>query len=349
LNTTPKKILVIRFSAMGDVALCAPVIDAVLEQNPHVEITFLTRPFFEPVFKSNSRLSFHFADFKEKHKGLLGLRRLYKELKRQHFDAVVDLHDVLRTQVIRRFFSYSLPSTKTAVIEKGRKEKESIMLKKTPLRPLKHTTERYLDVFRQIGIPAQLTKRFYLEPKLTVSTPYLTELMSANFILIAPFAAHSSKEWGTQNWHSFLELFYQSAFANRVQIYLLGGGAKEQLELNNWVAKFSKLKNLTRQFSLAEELAILSKAKLVLAMDSGNMHLASLVGTKVMSIWGATHPYLGFAPLYNEEFIIQADLPCRPCSVYGVVKTAEQKKCAQHAMELVSPQEVWDNVIAILR
>jgi ADP-heptose:LPS heptosyltransferase len=108
LKKLPKKLLVIRFSAMGDVALCVPVIDAILEQHPNVEITFLTRPFFKPLFKSNSRLSFHFADFKKEHKGFFGLRKLYKELKAEQFDAVIDLHDVLRTQVIRRFFHFHL-------------------------------------------------------------------------------------------------------------------------------------------------------------------------------------------------------------------------------------------------
>ncbi len=327
---------------MGDVALCAPVINAILEQHPNVEITLLTRPFFKPLFKSNSRLSFHFADFKKTHKGFFGLRKLYKELKVEQFDAVIDLHDVLRTQVIRRFFSLSFKPIACYVIDKGRSEKEAMVSKKKPLTPLKHTTQRYLDVFRMAGLDASLNKKFCLEPKVKLDKAELAVFNEQNFIVIAPFAAHSSKEWGQKKWHSFLELFYASTLSENVSIMLLGGGANEKKSLDNWVANFPNVKNITGLFSLEEELFILSKAKAVIAMDSGNMHLASIVDVPVISIWGPTHPYLGFAPLYNESLMIQAILHCRPCSVYGKLKTKGQEQCASESMEAISSEEVFD-------
>jgi ADP-heptose:LPS heptosyltransferase len=349
LKKLPQKLLVIRFSAMGDVALCAPVIDAILEQHPNVEITFLTRPFFKPLFKSNSRLSFHFADFKKTHKGFFGLRKLYKELKVEQFDAVIDLHDVLRTQVIRRFFSLSFKPTACYVIDKGRLEKEAIVSKKKPLSPLKHTTERYLDVFSKAGLDASLNKKFCLEPKVNLDKDELAVFNEQNFIVIAPFAAHSSKEWGQKKWHSFLELFYASTLSENLSIMLLGGGANEKKSLDNWVAHFPNAKNITGLFSLDEELFLLSKAKAVVAMDSGNMHLASIVDVPVISIWGPTHPYLGFAPLYNESFIIQSNLPCRPCSVYGKLKTKEQQQCASESMQAVRTEHVFELVQILVR
>ena len=329
---------------MGDVALCAPVIDAILEQHPNVEITFLTRPFFKPLFKSNSRLSFHFADFKKEHKGFFGLRKLYKELKVEQFDAVIDLHDVLRTQVIRRFFLLSFKPTACYVIDKGRSEKEAIVSKKKPLSPLKHTIERYLDVFSKAGLVASLNKKFCLEPKVNLNNAELVAFKEENFIVIAPFAAHSSKEWGQKKWFNFLELFYASTLSENVSIMLLGGGANEKNTLDNWVAQFPRTTNITGLYSLEEELFMLSKAKAVVAMDSGNMHLGSIVGVPVISIWGPTHPYLGFAPLYNESFIIQADLPCRPCSVYGKLKTKEQEQCALESMAAVRTEQVYELV-----
>jgi len=342
LKKLPQKLLVIRFSAMGDVALCAPVIDAILEQHPNVEITFLTRPFFKPLFKSNSRLSFHFADFKKDHKGFFGLRKLYKELTVEQFDAIIDLHDVLRTQVLRRFFSLSFKPIACYVIDKGRTEKEAIVSKKKPLTPLKHTTQRYLDVFRMAGLEASFNKKFLLEPKVNLDKKELAVFNEQNFLVIAPFAAHSSKEWGQKKWFAFLELFYNSSISENVSIMLLGGGANEKNSLDNWVTQFPRATNITGLFKLDEELFILSKAKTVIAMDSGNMHLATIVGVPVISIWGPTHPYLGFAPLYNEPFIIQANLPCRPCSVYGKLKTKEQEQCSRESMEAISSEEVFD-------
>lgn len=327
---------------MGDVALCAPVIEAILEQHPNVEITFLTRPFFKPLFKSNSRLTFHFSDFKKDHKGFFGLRKLYKELKVEQYDAVIDLHDVLRTQVIRRFFSLSFKPTACYVIDKGRSEKEAIVSKIKLLTPLKHTTERYLDVFRSAGLDASLNKKFSLEPKVNLDNVELAAFNEQNFIVIAPFAAHSSKEWGQKKWFAFLELFYSSSYSDTTSIVFLGGGSKEKNILDNWVAHFPNAKNITGLFSIEEELFILSKAKAVIAMDSGNMHLASIVDVPVISIWGPTHPYLGFAPLYNESLMIQANLHCRPCSVYGKLKTKGQEQCASESMEAISSEEVFD-------
>lgn len=343
-----QKLLVIRFSAMGDVALCAPVIDAVLEQHPNIEITFLTRPFFQPLFKPNERLKFHFADFKKEHKGLLGVRKLYSELKIQHFDAIIDLHDVLRTKVLRRFFLFSLKPTPCHIINKGRAEKEAIVSKKLHLTPLKHTTQRYIDVFINAGLETSLSKKFCLESKKDISNSDLVKIIDQNYIVIAPFAAHTSKEWGTQKWFSFLELFFSSNLSQSLTIVLLGGGVKERTTLNDWVYRFPKTTNITGLFSLEDELLILSKAKVVVAMDSGNMHLASIVGVPVISIWGATHPFLGFSPLYNESLIMQANLPCRPCSVYGKLKTKEQEQCASESMEAVEVEHVFELVQKIV-
>jgi ADP-heptose:LPS heptosyltransferase len=279
----PRKILVIRFSAMGDVALCSPVISAVLNQYEDVEITMLTRNFFTPLFAPHPRLKFVDVDLKRDHKGILGLRRLYNQLKKERFDTVIDLHDVLRSKIIRRFFGFSINyHARTFVIDKGRKEKEAIVTKKNTLRLLPHTTERYLTVFNQAGLPAQLDKTFRLPVE--SFTHFLDKHATSgkDYFIIAPFAAHQSKEWGDSRWIEFLEQFYAAELSQLYTVVLLGGGAGEKEKLDTWNKKFPHAVNITGIYSLAEELSIMAGAKLVIAMDSGNMHLASLVGTRVI-------------------------------------------------------------------
>lgn len=117
-----KHILVIRLSAMGDVAMTIPVLSAFNTQYPHIKITVLTRPFFAPFFRELKNTTIFPIDLNGKHKGILGLYKLSKELKSQQIDAVADLHNVLRSKILKCF----LYNVKTVHIDKGRKEKKHL-------------------------------------------------------------------------------------------------------------------------------------------------------------------------------------------------------------------------------
>lgn len=120
----PKHILVIRLSAMGDVAMTIPVLQQLLQQNPDVQITMLTQKFLAPLFEPLERTTVYTIETKGKHKGLKGLYKLYRELKNQyHFDAIADLHNVLRSRVIS--FLFKIAGIKTVSIDKGRIEKKN--------------------------------------------------------------------------------------------------------------------------------------------------------------------------------------------------------------------------------
>src|SRR3569833_2286612 len=113
-----KHILVLRFSAMGDVAMTVPVIKAVLSQSPHATLTFVSRPEFEDFFKGIPRLTFNPADLKNKLKGLNGIKKLFRALKKDsQYDALADLHDTLRSKILRRLFR--LTGLTNAFIDKG--------------------------------------------------------------------------------------------------------------------------------------------------------------------------------------------------------------------------------------
>ena len=100
------------------------------------------------------------------------------------------------------------------------------------------------------------------------------------------------------------------------------------------------------KYSLDQELALNSRLDLLICMDSANMHFASLVGTRVLSVWGATHPYAGFYGYHQDpEDCIQLDLPCRPCSVFG------QKPCLRKdwaCMKQLNPDLIINKVLTSL-
>jgi ADP-heptose:LPS heptosyltransferase len=313
---------------MGDVAMSVQAVRNILDNNPNAQITLVTRPAFTVFFGNHERLKFHNIDLKGYHKGLIGLRRLYTELQKENFDFFLDWHNVLRSKIICAFFKFS--KTQVFVINKDRKTKEAIVNKKSPLQLQKHSIQRYLDVALSASLRIENNFRFIL--------PTGSE-KKQNVIGIAPFAAHNSKEWGLEN----IEKLIQGLENQQTEILLFGGGEKEVLELAKLEQKYPFCKSVAGQYKLNKELEVMSSCSIFIAMDSGNMHLASLVGVPTISLWFSTHPYLGFAPWGNEENCLQPsekELPCRPASVFGKIKTEAQQNCTDKAKKLITPEMV---------
>jgi ADP-heptose:LPS heptosyltransferase len=143
-------IAVMRLSAMGDVAMTVPVLRVLVKQFPEVQITVVSRPFFKPFFEGIPNLSFFAFDEKERHKGFLGLVRLFQDLKRLNIDSFADLHNVLRSKVIRNLFALS--GKKIASVDKGRAEKKALTQAENKMfKPLPSMFERHAKVFEQLG------------------------------------------------------------------------------------------------------------------------------------------------------------------------------------------------------
>lgn len=312
---TPTHILVIRFSALGDVAMTVPVIKNVLDQHPGLQITFVSNAFLQPLFAGLGRCNFYPAFLKEQHKGIAGIYSLFKELKKlPAFDAIVDLHSVLRSHVLTTFFK--LNGYKTVAIDKGRSEKKALTQKENKvLKPLISMHERYADVFRKTGLPVQLKHNGPLYKKQPVPTPLQSIFSSGKKIIgVAPFAQYPEKMYPIEKMKTVVG---QLAAANNT-ILLFGGGPVEPAFLQQWEQEIFGVFNMAGKYSFQNELAIISNLNCMLSMDSANMHLASLFNVPVVSVWGATHPFAGFNGWgQDENNIIQVDLYCRPCSVFG--------------------------------
>ncbi|MGZ8540472.1 MAG: glycosyltransferase family 9 protein [Chitinophagaceae bacterium] len=312
----PEHILVIRLSAMGDVAMTVPVLHQLLQQHPGIRITVLTQKFLAPLFEPLERTTVYPVETKGKHKGLTGLYKLTSELKKQYrFDAVADLHNVLRSKIIS--FLLKAAGVKSATIDKGRREKRQLTRKKNKhLIQLKSSFQRYADVFAGLDLPVELNtvQPIFAKQSLPATAAHLFSKTKKS-VCIAPFAKHQEKMYPIEK---MKEVLKELSAQNNLQLFLLGGGKNEALVLNEWEKEFTGIINLAGKFSFGEELAIISHMDMMISMDSANMHLASLFGVPVVSVWGATHPFAGFygwgQPIDNA---VQIDLYCRPCSVFG--------------------------------
>jgi len=308
----PKHILVIRLSAMGDVAMTVNILRAFTTQYPNVKLTVLTRGFFAPFFRDLKNVNVFNADVKGKHKGVLGLFKLSKELKVLGIDAVADLHNVLRSKILNSFFF----GIKTEQIDKGRAEKKALVTKES-FQQLKTTHQRYADVFERLGFPIDISNPTFPERKpLNETTLEKVGVDDLQWVGIAPFAAFEGKMYPLDLMENVIENLSKTH-----KIILFGGGDKEITVLNTFQNKYKNVVNVAGQLTLNEELDVISNLDVMLSMDSGNAHIAAMLGIKVITIWGITHPFAGFAPFHQpEDFILLADAeiyPLIPTSIYG--------------------------------
>lgn len=345
-----KVVLATRFSALGDVAMTVPALYDACLNSPDTLVVMLTRDFMAPLFLERpANLEVVGVDL-GKYKGPAGMYRLMGEMTRRYgVTHYVDLHDVLRTKMLRLFAR--MRGIKTAKIDKGRREKRNLTRKTHKiLLPLKHSITRYRDALDRVGLPtADLLFKGYF-----MTTPPPAEIYAditapkgdgETWVAIAPFAKHEGKIYPIELMEQVVrDLSGRKGF----RVFLFGGGPYENKILSEWARKYPSTTSLAgKKHGFGAELALMHCMDAVLTMDSANMHLAALAGAPVISIWGATHPYCGFsgwrvAPDNN----IQLPLPCRPCSVFG------NKPCLTgdyRCLQSIKPQTIIDHILATLQ
>ena len=329
-----------RFSSMGDVAMTVPVVKALLAQNPEVIVTYVSRPAFAEFFAGIPRLNFFAADVKNEYDGFIGLLNLKSHLQKPgKFDAVADLHNSLRTKILRRLFRFSGIPAK--YVNKGRAEKK--MLIRFPykvLKPLKRMHERYADVFRELGFKVDLDYQIVNNPQqITTEITALAGIKDTAWIGITPFAQYKGKTYPIEK----MDEVISTLSTQNVKVFLFGGSPLEQEVCTGWQARYPNVVSVVRKLNMQQELVLISQLNVMLSMDSAGMHLASLKGTPVVSIWGATHHYAGFLGYgQSEDNIVADDIECRPCSVYGN-KPCFRKDYA--CLYNIQPQTVVNNLL----
>lgn len=316
----PHRVLITRFSALGDVAMSVPAIYSVCAAYPDTEFMLLTKGIATSLFVERPQnLKVKGVDLKQ-YKGVGGLWRLMREIRSEFdFDAYADLHDVLRTKILRAFAVAAGKHVRH--IHKGRRGKRALTRRHNKvLLPMMTNRARYRDVFRRLGMDFEITFDGYYRS--SPASDKLFEAVSAlkqpgeTWIGIAPFAAHRGKIYPLDKTEKIAAEF---AARENTKVFLFGAGKHEDNILGQWAMRYDNMANMAQhRLGLEAELALLSNCDVVLSMDSANMHLASLVGTPVVSIWGATHPYCGFYGWRQDPAnAVGLDLTCRPCSVFG--------------------------------
>ena len=348
-KTLPRNILVARFSALGDVAMTVPVIYSACRNNPMTRFIFLTKAGQETIFiNPPENLVVIGVDTKREYHSVAHLWRLFKELREKYdIDAFADLHGVLRTHALR--IISSINGIRSHSIRKGRMNKRALTRKHNKVMlPLISSRARYREVFYSFGFDMTGNfKSLYGEgkgdPKLFESiTPAKQE--GEKWIGVTPFAKHKGKIYPIELMEKVID---KLSSREDVKLFLFGGGDHERKVLSEWAAKYPRVTSLAdKRHGFPVELALLSHLDTMITMDSANMHLASLVNVRVVSVWGATHPYCGFKGYKQRDAdIVQLPMTCRPCSVFG------NKPCSRgdyYCLAGIPPQVIVNKVLSII-
>lgn len=305
----------------------------------------LTKEPLIPIFEGIPNLQVFIADVNGRHKGLKGLWKLHKELMEYPISAVADLHNVLRSNILKRYFR--LAKVPFAQINKGRSEKRALTSgKNKEFKPLKSTLQRYCEVFDSLGFPLQLPTVKPLEQK-ALSQQTLGLIGKDNrqkWIGIAPFAAFPGK---TYPYKLMEEVIKGLDNTNKYKIFLFGG-EEDRPPLIRTVNKSRNVVNMAGVVDLSQELELISHIDLMISMDSANAHLSAMYGIPTITLWGVTHPYAGFYPFGQDpDYALTSDrsrYPLIPTSIYG----KKVPKGYEHVMETILPEQVLNKVYSVL-
>lgn len=332
---------------MGDVAILATLLSKVTQQYPQLEITVLTRRSFAPMFASLPSVSVITADFQKEHKGVWGLYRLFNTLKLHSFDAVLDMHFVLRTRILKLFFKIFLPKIPFWQIDKGRAEKKALTRAKNKIfKPLKTSYERYGELFDKVGFPLDFSTLSRISaPNCSDKVKlFLNSLDAPIRIGVAPFASHQGKIYPLEKIENLIALLKKQNF----DILLFGGGVNEKKQIDNIVQKIPSVHNMVGKFSFEEELQLIAQLNAMIAMDSGNAHLSAMYGVPTLTLWGVTHPFAGFYPYgqpQSNAFLADREkYPLIPTSVFG----NHYPSGYEHAIATISEADIAQRVVEIV-
>jgi heptosyltransferase-2 len=300
------RVLCVRFSSIGDVLLTTPLVRALHRRHPDAELYFVTKRAMAPLVVENPNLNKVIE--LEPGERITDLARRLRTLRPTHG---LDLHGSLRSAALRllvpcQWSGYSKRKvSRTALIA----AKINIYGKHVPV------PERYFEALRALDVrPDGGPPEFFLAPATRERIArWLAErgLDRQPFAALAPGAAHATKRWPTRHWRALAEQLRTLGYG----LVALGGADDRQLAKE--LGPPPAIHNAAGEFSLQETGACLARAAVLVSGDTGVMHMATGVGTRVVALFGPTVELFGFYPYASRAEVLERDLSCRPCSAMG--------------------------------
>ena len=319
----PRHLLVMRTSAMGDVAMLPHALRALTAAYPDLRVTVATQAMFRPFF-AGLDVGFLDVDVKGAHHSLAGMWRLAAQARRLGVDAVADVHDVLRSKAFR--LAMRLHGVPAAHIDKGRAGKRAFircggrgMEGVEPFLKECRSREKSLFLLVKTSNPSSGE----LQNRDMEGKPLYARMAE----MVAKWGEGLDTPCGYNQIGAVVGATYPEEQSRELvrmlserygRVFIHGGGGAEQAFAEEMERTYPNVTALYGKVRFAGEMDLIANLDCVVTMDSLVMHLASLVATPVVSVWGATHPGLGFLGYgVSPGNVLQADMACRPCSVFG--------------------------------
>lgn len=302
LKSAPK-ILIIRFSSIGDIVLTSPVPRCIKNTYSNAEIHFLTKPQYANLLQFNPHIDkFHLLDKSPALKAL--------ELKKEGYDYVIDLHNNLRTQVFK-----SILGAESQAFDKVNFEKWlAVSFKQMSVLPDIHIVDRYINTCKILGVSNDREGLdFFLNPDENIEE--FRNQLGVEYVAWAIGAQHFTKRFPSEKIISVCKLL-------QMKIVLLGG-KEDKIEADKIALSFSgQVLNLCGSLSIHQSAMVVKEAKVLVSNDTGLMHIGAAFKKPIISLWGNTIPEFGMSPYYGKYQIQNSiheiqNLSCRPCSKIG--------------------------------
>jgi|1048.fasta_scaffold01745_3 ADP-heptose:LPS heptosyltransferase len=317
------RVLIIRFSSIGDIVLTTPVVRCVAQQK-NAEVFYVTKASFADIPAAHPMVSRVFAFGKPSGKTLFPEKIQYTDtipelarlLKHLSVDVVIDLHNNLRSHLLRLLLGVRAYGFNKLNFEKWLKVTFGI-----DRLPQKHIVDRYLEAAAPIGVQSdQKGLDFSIPDHISLNTPKILEVEFGlkpedPFVALVIGATHFTKRLPTEK---LIELCNEL----RLPVLLIGGPAESNTAAQVVKASVGTVKNACGKWNLFQSAAIVQEAKAVITHDTGMMHIAAALDKPIISIWGSTIPEFGMYPYYAQgkdqnSSVEVKGLPCRPCSKIG--------------------------------
>lgn len=324
-----KKVLIIRLNAMGDVILALPVAMAIKTHNPAVQVDFLTRAEYAPIFDQFPAVDTAY--------GFAGnMYAIIKELAGQNYDTVIDLQKNPRSIII----AAALTPKNVAGYPKRRIKREIIIRKPGLKLHAGHTVDAYLKALVRLKVePVTRRPKVVLQPEVARFGEDFAHNagFSDKIIGLCPGSKHYEKRWLK---YDELARMLVSDGDKGVIVF---SGPYDDFDPNLHIGSQKLI--AAHNLSLDKVAGIMNRCDLVVTNDSGLMHLAVALSVPVVAFFGPTHPSLGFSPLGKQDRVVCDDVACSPCSLHG------EKKCrmpAKYCFDEITPERVKSEIEQVL-